>query len=387
MQSRILKILAPVAVLAASVGIYSLLHASRPAPEKHEGVSHTTSVYVAPVVEASSALDVTTHGEVRSRTQIDLVAEVSGRVVAASPQFVRGGRIEPGVPLLQIDDTDYKLAVQEAHARVADAELAVQQALADQDVAQKQLRNSPNPSDLALKRPQVTQARAMLEAARAGLEQAQVDLKRASVSLPFEGRVAETYVQVGQYISAGTPLASVFGTDLVEIRLPLTDSQLAVLNLPIGYTAPAGGGLPVTFSARVAGKQHQWHGKLVRLDPAVDPDTRMLYASAEVQDPYGSATSADGMPLAVGLFVDARIQGRDMVAAMNIPGKALRAGDVVYVVNSEGLLDIREVDVAYSNASKAVVRSGLKPGEQVVVSALRNPIQGMALTTVAAAEG
>ncbi len=382
MHAQRFRVLAPIAVILLSAGIYALLHLSRPEPEQSDKGPRGAAVRVAVATESSGTLEVLTHGEVRPRVEIDLVSEVGGRVTAVSPQFVLGGTVEPGALLLQIDDTDYQLALREARARVADAELAVQQALADQDVARKQLRNSRDASDLALKKPQVAQARAMLEAAGAGVAQAQLNLERTAVSLPFSGRITQTYVQVGQFISPGTALARVFGTDLVEVRLPLTNAQLAMLDLPIGHTAPAGGGLEVSFSARVGGTQHHWHGKLVRIDPSVDPDTRLLYATAEVDDPYGAAVSMDGMPLAVGLFVEARIEGSKRVHALQIPAKALRAGDLVYVVNDEGLLEIRDVKVATSNASLAVIHSGLEAGERVVVSALRNPIAGMLLSTI-----
>jgi RND family efflux transporter MFP subunit len=328
-----------------------------------------------------------TQGEVRSRTEINLVSQVAGRVVQTSPEFVEGGRIKPGLPLLQIEDTDYRLALSQAEARLADAELAVQQALADQDVARKQLRNDPAASDLALKKPQVAQARALREAAIAGLEQARLDLQRTSITLPFEGRVADTMVQVGQFITPGTVLARVFGTELVEVRLPLNNAQLASLGLPIGFIADPGEGLPVVFSAAVAGQHHYWQGKLVRLDASVDPETRMLYAIAEVTDPYGAAASDKGMPLAVGLFVEAKIQGRALERAAVIPGSALRAGNTVFLVDEEGLLDIREVDVAHANRERAVVSAGLSAGERVVVSAIRNPIQGMALNATDPREG
>ncbi len=387
MASTLTKVIAPLLVIAASAGAYALLQASRPEPEKNDEPQHTAAVYTATVARETEALEVITQGEVRSRTEIDLVAQVGGRVVEVSPEFVEGGRIQPGVPLLQIDDTDYQLALSEAKARLADAELAVQQALADQDVARKQLRNDPSPSDLALKKPQVAQAMAMREAAKAGLEQARLELQRTRVTLPFEGRVADTRVHIGQFISPGTVLGSVFGTELVEVRLPLNNRQLASLGLPIGYTAPEGGGLPVTFSADVAGSNHQWTGKLVRLDASVDPDTRMLYAIAEVADPYGKAASELGMPLAVGLFVEAHIQGRKLDQGMRIPGSALRAGNIVYVVNREGLLEIRNVDVVHATADRAVISAGIAPGEQVVTSAIRNPIQGMAVRSLASAEG
>jgi len=382
MANRLVKIIAPVIVLAGSVGAYALLQISRPDPDKNLDGPRPTTVYVANVELQDTSLEVITQGEVRSRTAIDLVAQVGGRVVAVSPEFIEGGRVEPGVPLLQIEDADYQLALSRAKSQLADAELAVQQALADQDVARKQLRNDPDASDLALKKPQVAQAYAMRAAAQADLEQAQLELQRTSVNLPFSGRVAETSVHIGQFISPGTTLGRVFGTEVVEVRLPLNNRQLAALGLPIGYTAERDDGVAVSLSADVAGQRHNWRGKLVRLDASVDPQTRMVYAMAEVDDPYGASVSDKGMPLAVGLFVEARIQGRRLEQAMQIPGSALRAGDKVFLVNGDGLLEIRGVDVAHATPDTAVITAGIEPGDLVVTSAIRNPIQGMAVATV-----
>jgi RND family efflux transporter MFP subunit len=382
MANRLLKVVAPLLVIAGSIGGYALLQATKPEPEKNDEGPRPTSVYTVDVQRDSVALEVTAQGEVRARTEIDLVSEVGGRVIEVSPEFIEGGRVEPGVTLLRIEDTDYRLALSEAKARLADAELAVQQALADQDVARKQLRNDPNASDLALKKPQVAQARAQREAARAKLEQAQLDLERTSLALPFTGRVAETRVHVGQFISPGTVLGRVFATEVVEVRLALNNRQLASLGLPIGYTAETGGGLDVTLRAAVAGREHRWQGKLVRLDASVDPDTRMLYAIAEVVDPYGSAASSEGMPLAVGLFVEATIEGEQLDDAVSIPANALRAGDRVYLVNDAGRLEIRQVQVAHASPQQVVIAGGLNAGEQVITSAIRNPVKGMALQSI-----
>ena len=382
MTISIRRLIAPVLAIAGGIGIFALLHATKPEPEKSTEEPRPTSVYTAPVQQSNTVLEVTTQGEVRSRTRLNMVAQVSGRIVAVSPEFVEGGVVRPGEPLLTIEDADYALALRQAEAAVAEAEVAVQQALADADVARKQLRNDPNPSDLALKKPQVAQARAAREAALANLEQARLNLERTRVTLPFAGRIVSTRVDLGQFITTGTMLGEVFGTDVVEIRLPLSDSQLAALGLPIGYTAPEGGGLDVDLRADVAGRNHQWTGKLVRLDASIDPDTRMLYAIAEVRDPYGENASATGMPLAVGLFVDATISGRQVANAVSIPSSALRAGDVVFLINDDGRLEIRNVDVAHVGAGTAVVMSGIEPGEQVITSAIRNPIQGMALSRI-----
>lgn len=382
MTMKLTRIVAPVLVLAASVGAYAVLHATRPEPEKTEQGPRPTSVFTATVAQRSVALAVTTQGEVRARTEIDLMSQVGGRIVSVSPEFTEGGQVEPGIPLLQIEDTDYRLALSQARARVAEAQVGLQQSLADADVARRQLRNDKTASALALKKPQVAQARANLEAAKANMEQAELNLQRTKVTLPFRGRVVSTRVDIGQYITPGITIGRVFATDVVEIRLPLNDSQLASLALPIGYTAPAGEGMPVTLSATVAGLRQEWQGRLVRLDASVDPDTRLLYAIAEVLDPYGKNVSKTGMPLAVGLFVEARIQGRELADAISIPGSSLRAGNVVFLVNAEGRLEVRNVEVIHAGPDQVIIGSGLSPGEQVVTSAIRNPIQGMALTTL-----
>jgi len=384
MKRKLTRVVAPVLVLIGGIAAYNLLHVAKPAPEKNEKDPRPISVYVEDVKQETVALEVVTQGDVRARTQIDLVAQVGGRIVSVSREFTEGGTIEPNSGLLKIEDADYRLAFTQARANVAEAKVGVEQALADADVARKQLRNTPNPSPLALKKPQVAQAKSRLVAAEASLQQARLNLERTNISLPFHGRLISTRVDIGQYVTPGTIIGRAFATEIVEIRLPLNDSQLAALGLPIGYTAPENGGLNVDFSAVVAGQQQLWQGKLVRLDASLDPGTRMLYASAVVLDPYGENSSDRGMPLAVGLFVEAKITGRELAGAFTIPRSALRAGNMVYLVIDERL-QIRAVNVVHSSPERAVISSGLEAGERVITSPIRNAIQGMALLAVAPA--
>lgn len=378
-MNKFKKYTAPILVLALGFGGYMLLLAIKPEPEKREQAARPVTVFVEKVSSSTVQLDVVTEGEVRSRVAIDLVAQVSGRVMSVAPAFTEGGNVMPGETLVTIEDIDYQLALKQASARVAAAQVQVELALADADVARKQLRGTKNPSDLALKKPQLAEARAQLLAAEADLQQAQVNLERTRVSLPFKGRIEDTYVDLGQFVSAGTPLGRAFATDKVEVRLPITDDQLASLDLPIGYEAEPGGGLDIEFSATVAGREHQWQGKLVRLDASIDSSTRLLYALAEVDDPYGTSASGEGMPMAVGLYVNGNIRGRRIEDAIRIPRSALRAGNTVYVVNSDGRLEVRTVQVTHSSPNYAVISEGLSASELVVISTIRNPIPGMAL--------
>ena len=375
------RIVLPLLVLAGSVAGFALLHATKPEPVKtHEG-PRPISVHAAPVSRESVRLQVVTQGEVRARTEIDLVAQVGGRIVTVSSEFTEGGKIEPDVALLKIEDTDYRLALRQAEARVAEARVRLDQALADANVARQQLRNDPNPSALALKKPQVAEARARLKAADADLEQARLELDRTNIALPFAGRLMVTRVDVGQFIVPGTVLARAFATDVVEVRVPLDNAQLASLGLPIGYVAEDGG-RPVSLTAVVAGRQQQWQGRLVRLDAAVDPETRMLYGIVEVESPYERNVSASGMPLAVGLYVEASILGRELVDATVIPSDALRAGNVVFLINREGRLEIEPVEVVHHTPSRAVIEGDVTAGDQVITSPVRNPVQGMALVAI-----
>jgi multidrug efflux pump subunit AcrA (membrane-fusion protein) len=124
---------------------------------------------------------------------------------------------------------------------------------------------------------------------------------------------------------------------------------------------------------------HQWQGVLTGLDAAIDPATRTIYGTVRIEDPYGQAHSATGMPLAVGLYVDAEIQGRPIVDAIQITAEGLRPGDEVFVIDGEGLLDVRQVQVIYRNRDSVLLSAGVEAGERVIVSAIRNPIRGMRL--------
>jgi RND family efflux transporter MFP subunit len=378
-KKTLIKILTPVVVVGVGIGIYALLHAAKPEPEKKDEPPRALSVFVQPVNRSDIPLKVITQGEVRARTDVDIVAQVAGRIVKVSPEFIEGGVIEPDVPLVIIESTDYEFELKRSSAVVAEAEVRLQQALADADVARKQLRDTKDPSPLALKKPQVAEARAGLMASEAVLSLAETNLDRTRITLPFHGRVISTLVDIGQYVSPGTRIGRAFGNDVVEIRLPLNDTQLASLGLPIGYIAPKGGALAVEITATVAGKEQKWQGELTRLDAAIDPSSRLLYGIAEVNNPYGDGASQYGMPLAVGLFVTAEVSGRELRDAYIIPRHALRAGNQVYVVNDKGRLEIRAVDVTYSSSEEAVIGMGLAPGDKVVVSSIRNPIEGMQL--------
>jgi hypothetical protein len=164
----------------------------------------------------------------------------------------------------------------------------------------------------------------------------------------------------------------------MDVRLPLTNADLAQAGLTLGFIAGSKTlGIPVTLSANVAGTYQTWSGEIVRTDSGFDPKTRVLFAYVEVKDPFGQGT-----PLVPGLFVDAEIAGQVLDAIITIPRAGLRGKNEVFVANSDGTMSIKKVEVVSSDRDKAVLRGGIAPGTEVITTPIRGAAEGMKIEVV-----
>ena len=217
---------------------------------------------------------------------------------------------------------------------------------------------------------------AALRETRAALDQAERDMARTEVRAPYTGRVRATSVDVGQFVNRGAPMATLYATDYAEVRLPIPDDDLAYLDLPLWHRGDkAAEGPEVVLSARFAGGQHSWRGRIVRTEGEIDPRSRMVHVVARVEDPY--APSDGRPPLAVGLFVEAEIQGRRAEGVYVVPRAALRASGTVYLIDADERLRIRTVEVLRSTREQVIVGAGLSDGDRVVVSPFDTAVDGM----------
>jgi RND family efflux transporter MFP subunit len=381
---KYLKIAAPLLVVLLGAAAVQALVATKAPPEKKEDTLRLVSLYVDEVKGETVALKVQTQGEVRPKTEIDLVPQVAGRVVYVADEFAEGAEFDPDTTLIKIDDTDYKFAVVRAQAQVAAARTVLERELANAQIKRdewKVKKNNKEPTPFALNEPQVEEARAMILSAEAQLDEAQLALARTTIKVPFKGRVRVKNVGLGQYVTPGIALGRVFSTNTIEVRLPLTDSQLFVLNLPMGFVAGDDNAPTVMLRANVGKREYSWKGRIVRTQAAVDQQTRLIYAFAEVEDPY-AISEESSMPLAVGLFVTAEIEGADEQFALTIPRLALRNDDEVYVINDEERLEIRQVDVLSTSEEWVLLTGGVKEGEQVVTSTIPAAVDGMRVQAI-----
>ena len=366
----------PLVILALGTLATVVLIATRPRVEPSPPEARVPLVRVLPVATETLRLSVHTHGEVRPRTESDLVPEVSGTVLWASPNLVSGGFFGASEPLLRIDPLDYEVALESARATRARAEsdlsraereVARQRAFAEHEVASAARLDDAETDARA--------ARAALRQAEAALVQAERNLARSELCAPYAGRVRDEQVDVGQFVNRGTPVARIYAVDFAEVRLPILDEELAHLDLALVPGAGADGP-EVTLHADFAGRRQTWTGRVVRTEGELDPKTRMVHVVARVDEPYRPAEPG-AAPLSVGLFVDAEIHGRELAGAVRIPRAALREGDRVWLADAEDRLRIRPVEVAQRGREEVVIRGGLAAGERVILTALSVPIDGM----------
>lgn len=385
-MKRIITILLPVLVLVLLIGGGALVtNFLKPPVERAEEQPRGLSVFAEAAEETDLDLKVRAQGEVRPKRQIVVAPQIAGRISYVSPDFVDGGFIRQGQVLVRLEAADYELAVTRARSGVASAQQALARERAEADLAEQDLADLgiEDASPLARREPQLAEAQANLDSAKALLADAQLGLNRTAVTAPFSGRVRERSADLGQFVSPGQTLGTIFATDVVEVSLPLSDEELGRTGLPLAFAETADNPGPrVVFTTNVAGEPREWVGRVKRTSAALNPQTRLINVIAELEDPYGIG-SDDGVPMAPGLFVDAEIDGRRMENVVRVPRSALRGVDQVFIGDGpEGKLHIRTVNVVYSTDEGAYVASGVEDGELAVVSPIQAAFDGMSIQVV-----
>jgi RND family efflux transporter MFP subunit len=387
MTRKQLRTWLPVSVIGFAAVITWVLLATRPQVVVDARPPSAPLVRVIEVTLESVRLDVSTHGTVAPRTETDLIPEVTGPVVAVSPNLVSGGFFQKGEVLLEIDPRDYAAAVERASA--AETRTRSERVRARKDLERRRglhARGAASDSQVDDAENEENIADAALREARSALEQAERDLDRTRVMAPFDGRVRDQHVAVGQFVNRGSAIARLYATDYVEVRLPIADRQLAFVDLPLARSFESSPPGPrVILHANFAGGEHQWEGVIDRTEGEIDPRTRTVNAVARVESPY--EVSEGRPPLAVGLFVRAEIEGRVVSEAILLPRSAVSARNSVWVVDPSGALRERRVDVIRAVEDQVVVRGGLVAGEKVVVSTLDAAVDGMQVEIASAAQG
>ena len=370
----------PILVILIGLFFAFIISLSSPKPQKGIELPKPTPVFYEVVTKKNITLKILTNGEVKPLNEINLISQVSGQIVEAADEFVDGGIIKADSPLVWIDDRDYKLAVISAESRVAQASKLLEREIAESELAKNDWEELGlgEASPLTLRIPQLKEAEAAEKAALADLEKAKLNLERTIVKLPFQGIIREKRTGVGQFVGAGSILATAFSTEEVLIALPLTDTELSYLGLPLAYEeAKPFTGPKVNFLSSISNKTFEWEGRIVRTAGSIDPPTRLVYVYAEVINPYQQSP-----PLAIGMFVDAIIEGKTIEDGFLVPNSAINNNSNIYVINKNDNLEIRDIEVLGTENDYVIIKGEIIEGERVVVSPLNNAKIGMGLKPI-----
>lgn len=347
-------------------------------------------VNVAKVAIEEVPLYITALGTVKPVQETFVRARVAGQVENLGAAFDDGGIVQKGALLLQLDDANYKNTLRMKESALEKAKAALALEMGQQSVARAELKqlqnlgaqvvtsskNSPETSSfeqspLALRSPQLAQAKAAVQSAAAECDQAALNVQYATLRAPYNALVVERKVSVGSQANTSDTLAHLVGIDEYRVEAAVPLDKLAAKNMT-DYA-----GMQVVIDAG-AGQMRK--GTVLRALSSLDDSTRMGRILISVKDPLGQK---NGEPT---LFLGNQVKVQFSVGTLQnvvvLPRQALHAGNTVWVAlpqEKDTVLDIRRVDIVWKDAEHVYVKTGLKKGDRLVISALSAPMQSMPL--------
>lgn len=373
MKSSVKKAIVAISILVIAVVLASVIVSLKPPPEKKEVVTRDFLVDAKDIFSQDIEFLVYAQGAVMPKNSSMLSTQVSGKVVSVSEAFNEGGFFKKGDVLVELESDDYQTDLLLAEAEVARVQASLDEEIARGRVAAEEWRsvNSGTAPELGLRKPQLAREQANLKAAKASLQRAKRNLARTQIKAPYDGLVKTRMVDVGQFAPIGSQIGEIFSTDVAEIRLPLTDNDVAFL----GDIATEN--TKVTLSAQVAGKTQYWQGTLVRDEAILDEARRVIYGVVEVQDPYNLQAQTHPSQLRFGRFVSAAISGITAQNIVKLPRFVMRLDGTILSVTNDMKIQINSVDVVRADEDFVYIGGGLPLDQKVVMSAVSTPYEGM----------
>lgn len=373
----------PLSIFGGLLLIAILIKLNPPeAPQRAAFSGPVMVVDTIPVLQQDYQVRLQSYGTVQPQTQTTLIAQVGGQIVSVNPNVRNGGFFEKGDVLASIDARDYEADVRIAEAILMDARQTLAEAEARSNQAREdweRLGNEGEAPALVLREPQLQAARARIASAESTLEKAKLRLERTDIVAPFAGRILRKHADIGQVVSSNSPLADVYSTDYIEIRLPLRNRDLGFITLPETYrfeqASQIVGGVKI-YSDLIG--DSAWDARLVRTEGAIDSTARQLHVVAQIDNPF-DRENENRSPLKIGQYVTATLTGKKIPDAIVIPNNAIYQGTYVYVVEDE-ILQRRDIQIDWQNDTDALVGAGLNPGDLLVTTPLGQVSSGIRVT-------
>lgn len=367
-MKRIFRILIAAAILLGGFALFGLLAKLKKTPLPTQPPKLAQEVETVTARKTEIHVMIPAQGTVEPVTVTRAAAEVEGTVIAVSAEFEAGGNFKVGDVLLEIDPTDYKAALVQAEAALAEAKLQVAQEEMRAEQAKRDWERiaSPGqtPNDLVLRIPQLAAARARVEAAEASVMKAMKDVERTKLRAPYDGRIRKKLVDLGTRVAKAGALAEFYATDFYEVRLPVPRQDASFFDLK---------GQEIVL--RESGGSRTWKAVVDRTEGEIQRENRSIIIVARID---GKSPDA---PLP-GQFVHTEIEGRTIPNVVRVPRRAFAKSDRVMVVGDGHTVTTRPVKTIRTEKDTVLVSEGIADGEQLCVTALTSVIEGMEVKIV-----
>lgn len=374
------RIVLVIIILGAGLLLASHFIKTKPKIQKRPMEKQPPLVSVVPLHPGSEIIRITAMGTVVPAKQIVLKAPVGGEILDIAGGFTPGGFLEEGETAVRIDPQNYELTLLQKQKALSDAEYAARLEQGRQDVARREWnllyggdRAEGAESDLALRRPHLEKVEADIRAARAEVELARLNLSKTAVKSPFKSLVLNTYVDKGAYASPQEKLADLAGADEYWVQVSIPLDRLQWLTIPRSEDES---GSPARVFYRENGVRQ---GRILRLLGDLSKQGRMARLLVSVPDPLGLSGKDNLPPLLIDEYVRVEIEGREVREVFSLPRIALRNDREIWLVDGDGKLAVRPVDIVWRGKDHVLVREGLRDGDLLVVSNLATPVDGMSV--------
>jgi RND family efflux transporter MFP subunit len=379
----ILHFLLPIAALACGIAITVYLMKTSPEAKPGKRPPTATLVEVQKAMVMPQQAIISGMGEIVPAREIELKPRVSGEIIQLSEEFIPGGYFLAGEKILKIDPVDYTLVLLQLESEAAKAESDLSLEMGNQRIAEKELAIlnesvSPVEKALILRKPQLDKLQASKDFAEAKLSQARLNLQRTEIEAPFNSVINSRNVNLGTRVTESTVLAHLVGTDSFWLRLTLPVDQLQWVNIPT--TNDEEGSTVRIYSQQGNDATSFRTGKVIRLAASLEEQGRMAQLLVSVDDPLCRKEENRGKPqLLLGSYVRAEIEGKTIENGITIDRANIHDGSHIWLMDKDGSLEIRPIEITFRNREKVIVKDGISAGERIITSALASPIAGIPL--------
>ncbi len=322
------------------------------------------------------------------RTNAYLVAEVRPQVTGIVKErlFTEGSLVKAGQPLYQLDDASYRADFNSARALLARAQASMEIARLNANRADELIKvNAISKQEHQTLVAERRRAEADVGVAEAEVASTAVQLDFARITSPIDGRIGKSTVTQGALVTADqqTPLATVQQIDPIYVDLTQSASELLELRRELSSgAARKANGIPVTIFLE-DGARYAHEGELTFTDVAVDPTTGSYALRVIVPNPENLL-----MP---GTYVRALVSTAVLDRGLLVPQQGIARDPTgnasAMVVNSDGTVEQRAVEVGQAVGGHWLVNDGLAEGDRVIVKGLQKIQPGMPVEASEATPG